>query len=350
MVGVHILFPEEVEKASKLINSSGGDWGYVTIPIQIADRDLERWEKFMAECKKYHVIPILRLSTEPFYKNTSVWRIPNEYDIVDQANFLNSLSWPTENRYIIVFNETNRFDEWGGSPPDPKAYADILDFTIDAFKKRNNNFYVIMGGLDNAAPQEPTKYLDSFYYLRQIAAYKPELFNKIDAFSSHSYPNPNFAEPPNERVMGVSTYLHEFEYINFFATSKKPVFITETGWNSDVLSEDTISQYYTYSFNNLWNVNADKIVAVTPFLLESHGGFDKFSFFKNGIATKYYGAVAELPKIKGEPMFNTQKNENQAYNQSIYLLNANSNDPNTTTLEVPPLLKFYFKALLGVLH
>ncbi len=38
--GIHILNPSEVEKAAELVNSSGGDWGYVTIPIRANDRDL----------------------------------------------------------------------------------------------------------------------------------------------------------------------------------------------------------------------------------------------------------------------------------------------------------------------
>ena len=42
-IGVHILFTPEINSASNLINSNGGDWGYVTIPIQAGDKDLEKW-------------------------------------------------------------------------------------------------------------------------------------------------------------------------------------------------------------------------------------------------------------------------------------------------------------------
>src|SRR5215469_12078387 len=107
-IGIHILDPSELPAAAKLVNNNGGDWGYVTIPIQSADEDLVKWQKFMDACKKYHVIPIIRLATQGDYFNTQVWRKPNENDIVDFANFLNSLEWPTKNRYIIVFNEVNR--------------------------------------------------------------------------------------------------------------------------------------------------------------------------------------------------------------------------------------------------
>ena len=112
-IGVHILDPSEVSAAAELVNHNGGDWGYVTIPIQTGDENFAKWQAFMDNCKQYHLIPIIRLATQDDYSNTEFWRKPTEDDIVNFANFLNSLEWPTKNRYIIVFNEVNRADEMG---------------------------------------------------------------------------------------------------------------------------------------------------------------------------------------------------------------------------------------------
>lgn len=346
-VGIHILFTEELAKASELVNSSGGDWGYVTIPIQFTDRDLEKWQKFMNEAKQHHLIPILRLSTEPDYKNTSVWRIPTEYDIVDLANFLNSLDWPTKNRYIIVFNEVNRHDEWGGIPPNPEQYADTLDYSVDAFKARSEDFYMIMGGMDNAAPNDGQQYLNYFEYLKQMARYNPDVFKKIDGFSSHSYPNPNFAQPPSASgVVSTSTYLHEYEYINNLAGKKVPAFITETGWNNEAVSEEKIAFYYKETFTNIWKNHSDKIVAVTPFILQSHGGFDKFTFLRNGAPTKYFTAVKELSKVRGTPEYgNTVKTP--LYAHEITGTPSNEAD-NISDDGFSNVLKFYFKSIFGL--
>src|SRR5207237_665424 len=101
-IGIHILFDSELQQAAQLINSNGGDWGYITIPIQAGDRDLVKWQQFMNAAKQYHVIPILRLATEGDYFNTKVWSKPSPADIMDFANFLNSLTWPVKNRYVIV--------------------------------------------------------------------------------------------------------------------------------------------------------------------------------------------------------------------------------------------------------
>src|SRR3989344_4339022 len=97
-IGIHILFPDEIEKASELVNSSGGDWGYTVIPIQSSDKDLKKWQ-----------------------------------------NFLDSLEWPTKNRYVIVFNEVNRADEWEGKS-DPADYARLLSYATIVFKSKNPDF------------------------------------------------------------------------------------------------------------------------------------------------------------------------------------------------------------------
>src|ERR1035437_9417263 len=71
--GIHILFPEELNEAAKLVNSNNGDWGYVTIPIQASDKNIDKWQKFMDDCKRYHLIPILRLATSGDYFKQSSW-------------------------------------------------------------------------------------------------------------------------------------------------------------------------------------------------------------------------------------------------------------------------------------
>src|SRR3990172_13014425 len=58
-IGIHILFPSEIHKAKDMINSNGGDWGYVTIPIQAGDKDIRKWQNFMDEARSLHLIPIL---------------------------------------------------------------------------------------------------------------------------------------------------------------------------------------------------------------------------------------------------------------------------------------------------
>lgn len=298
--GIHILFDSELQEAAKLVNSNGGDWGYVTIPIQAKDRDPIKWQKFFDEAQRLHIIPIVRLATENYYFNSKVWRTPTHADIIDFANFLDSLNWPTKNRYIIVFNEVNRGDEWG-STTNPAEYAEILHFTISEFKKRSPDFFMISAGLDNAAPQEPPNYMNQYTYMREMHDADPAVFSLIDGFSSHSYPNPGFSQPPSvHNTKSIASFTYERNLLKSFSGKDLPVFITETGWTSENITDEQRAEYYKTALASIW---ADKgIVAITPFLLNAGGMFGQFSFLKDdGQGSKQYEAIQQMPKVKGEP-------------------------------------------------
>lgn len=295
--GIHILFPEELFEAQKLVNSAGGDWGYVTIPIQSSDKNLDKWQKFMDDAKSLHIIPIIRLSTTGDYFNTTVWEKPKFTDIVDFANFLDSLDWPTKNRYVIVYNEVNRGDEWGGSP-DPFEYAQILDFAAEIFKAKNPDFFVISAGLDNAAPNIFGQYMNELDFMVAMSYEIPDVFEKIDGFSSHSYPNPGFSQPPGGK--GTRSFKTEQNLIYSLSGKTLPVFITETGWSQEAVPPVKIADYYRQSFANDWK--NENIVAVTPFLLRAGAGpFSKFSFLSETGENPQHDSVSEIQKIKGNP-------------------------------------------------
>ncbi len=300
-VGIHILFDHELDEAAGLVNSNGGDWGYVTIPIQIGDRDILKWQTFMDQAREHHVIPIIRLASEGDYFNTKVWKKPQFSDIVDFANFLDSLNWPTKNRYIIVFNEVNRGDEWGGEV-NPAEYAEILSFAVTIFKSKSQDFFIISAGLDNAAPEQFPDYMNQYNYMRLMNQAVPGVFSQIDGFSSHSYPNPGFSQPPYvDTPKSISSFSYERELILQYRNRDIPIFITETGWNAPSISEDTKAEYYKEAFESVWS--DPDIVAITPFLLHAGGGpFHGFSFMDtNNQPTKQYNAIEKLPKIKGTP-------------------------------------------------
>lgn len=300
-VGIHILSPDEVNSASKLVNTNGGDNGYVTITIPSNDKDLEKWQWFLDECRRLHVIPIIRIATESNYFNTAVWRKPIDYDIVDFANFLNSLNWPYENRYIIVYNEVNRGDEWGGAL-NPDEYAKILSYAVTVFKSKSPNFFMISAGMDNASPNLSTQYMNHYNYLQLMNTSVPGIFNQIDGLSSHSYPNPGFSQNPLINTpMSINSFQYEKALVRTMSAKDLPIFITETGWSTEAIPEGIAAEYYTKAFTTTWSDPA--IVAVTPFILQAVGGpFQKFSLLRDGtILTPQYTAIKNLRKVKGMP-------------------------------------------------
>lgn len=343
--GIHILFPDEILSAKKLVNSQGGDWGYVTIPIQSSDKDLIKWQKFMDDAKDLHIIPIIRLSTTGDYFNTSVWEKPKLTDIVDFANFLDSLNWPTKNRYVVIYNEVNRGNEWGGSP-DPFEYAQILDFAVDTFKSKNPDFFVVSAGLDNAAPNIFGQYMNEYDFMRAMSYEVPDIFERIDGIASHSYPNPDFSQ--SAQGWGVYSFRSEENLAKDLGSKNLPIFITETGWDDTKVNPNLIASYYKDAFENAWN---DKnVIAVTPFLLEAGSEpFSKFSFIsKDGKETPQYEELTQFSKVNGDPQIASE--EAVQSQKSSVLPSLSFNRPkNKDILErETKKMAIIFKWLLGI--
>lgn len=346
--GVHILFTEELEDASRFVNSNGGKWGYVTIPIQTGDKDLRKWQKFMDDSKKYQVIPLIRLATENYYFDTTVWRKPTDEDIVDFANFLNSLNWPTKNRYVIVFNEVNRGDEWGGAAS-PNEYAEILDFAADTFRSKNSDFFIISSGMDNAAATSDSS-INQYQFFANMENHIPGIFGKIDGFASHSYPNPAFSQPPlRQTQMSIASFRYEKRLLEQFAQKKLPVFITETGWSSQEVNPLIIASYFETAFLDVWN--HEDIVAITPFLLKAGPPFSQFSFLQeDGNPNPSYKAIEKLAKIKGQPALSqpilTQANITSPLITKDFNKEKGVKDQETIT--IPPQVKTALKWLMKI--
>lgn len=285
-IGVHILETQEVEEAAKMVNSNGGDWGYVTIPIRANDRDLAKWTEFMVHSRQLHIIPILRIASFPVGDH---WMAPNEYDLIDFANFLDQLPWPTKNRYVVVYNEPNHKNEWGGFVY-PEEYARVLDRAIDIFHKTNTNFYVISAGFDSSAPNTADSQ-NEFVYMQIMNDEVPGIFSKIDGFSSHSYGNPGFSSPPNiYSPVSIANYRFEEGVLVSYGVSNPKIFITEAGWQNQP------AIYLNQAFESIWV--DDNIVAITPFVLKADAGpFTQFS-----LENKSGGqAMQNLSKTAGQP-------------------------------------------------
>ncbi len=313
-VGVHILSPEEVGTAATLVNSQGGDWGYVTLPMRSDDRDREKWLKFFKDCRSKHIIPIIRIATYPKGSN---WVVPDSYDLVDFANFLNDMPWPTKNRYVILFNEPNHANEWGGQV-DPFEYARLLANAARIFKDRSPDFFLLSAGLDMSAPNSGSS-TDALKFYSQMSELLPEWYQFVDGISVHAYPNPGFSASVYSKTRyGITSYRYEIKQLQKFGYPPKPVFITETGTIGD-------GDFYSPAFSSIWN--EPQIVAITPFILfAGTGGFEKFSLLNaNHQPRRSYQDIFSLGKITGSPLLSDitispvegQKIDSQPYTSAI---------------------------------
>lgn len=350
-VGIHLAQPHlnDLVKIKELVNSSGGDWGYVTVVIEEGDRNLQKWQEIFDIFREHHLVPIVRLATHP---EGEVWARPKKEDASSWAEFLNSLNWVVKKRYIILFNEPNHGSEWG-SEVDAENYAQVATEFAKKLKEKSPDFFVMLAGLDASAPQSPPVYEDEESFINKafntdllgtelasrqtsgplaprssseseeslrrslaqtstFCANLIECFNKgiIDGWSSHSYPNPGFAGSPWGQGRGtVRTYEWELTLLKSLGVTKElPVFITETGWSADKLSRTQITDNYKAVYENIW-LQDPRVMAVTPFVFDYQGPpFLGFSWKlpsaeaseERAFYQQYY-SVQSMLKVKGEP-------------------------------------------------
>jgi hypothetical protein len=270
-VGVHMLLSEgwapwrlaswgdHVDLAAQAV----GPGGYVLQVLSDGNRDLARWQAFMAGARRNGLRPVVRLATR-YDKKQHFWRAPLpdrtrfSYHRVaaDYAQFLEQLQWPPGERVVIVGNEPNRGDEWGGRV-DPAAYARFLRDVAAAL--RPLGYTVLNGALDqycpntNGAKIDGVRYMDAESFLDGMVAAEPSFHEWIDGWASHAYPQGPFSAPPGEQSFkvdylngaenprrleppagtynrGINGYLFDLAKLRSYGARDLPVWVTETGW------------------------------------------------------------------------------------------------------------------------
>ncbi len=311
--GVHAFAgTDQVELAAQLVNSNGGDWGWVTFTMNINHPDAPFWNGVFAKCREKHIIPIIQLSNDG--------AIPSDEQLNNMANFLHSLDWPTRLRCVSVFNEVNASEYWGWQI-NPESYAQTLDKIIDLLRGKNGDFF-IMNGAFNASARGgrvttdlgvTTDYLSEDTFLQRMNAAVPGIFAKLDGWASHCYPHPAYTSHPLATATptlrdGMSSYKWELSLLaNNFGINNIPVFITETGWpheegskfHAEWHDQNTVAEYYKIAMRDLYGPDG-RVVAVAPFILK-YDGYDNFAFVKpNGEKYPQWQAIVSLPKTAGQ--------------------------------------------------
>lgn len=295
--GVHLLSTQDLAHAKQLLAAKDGEH-FVTIPLTFSDLNRhQQWQQFFDQCRQEQFAPIIRLATE---SQDGVWIKPNRRQIVQMFEFLDSLDWPTEELYLIVFNEVNHAQEWGGEI-NPREYARVLEFTSYWARTEPREYVVLPAAMDLAAPNGPST-MEAFTYLDQMYQANPRVFDYIDLWNSHSYPNPGFSSSPvNQTKNSMRGFIHELNYLKRKTGRDLEVLITETGWKANAATLPWLDAYYLYAFQHIWS--HPRVVGVTPFVVQgSPGPFAEFSFFdRDGEPTAQFKAFTEALKTTASP-------------------------------------------------
>lgn len=290
------------EIAQRLVNSNGGDWGYVMIPYSVQDYDIDKWGRVFDQLINKHLIPVIQL-----------WNLDiNDYknETKKAAEFLNRFIWPTKFRYISVYNEPNDDKFWFGKA-DPAQYAKVLDYTIETFKNINPDFYILNGGLNISLPTDNNG-VEAFEFMKKMNEKTPGIFEKLDGWASHPYPQPNFSGNPSDKGRwSIRAYEDELGYLKNTLGVKKVllVYITETGWahaeglnyNGSYLPVSTVAEHFKKAYEEVW-LKDDRVRAVMPFTIRYDAPFDHFSWVnKDKVPYLHYDVVKKMEKVEGKP-------------------------------------------------
>jgi hypothetical protein len=310
---------------------SVGEWGFVVQLVRLDDLDVARWQQFMDLAAELRLTPILRLATT-YDTEAGWWAAPppdaagRYHDVAGRyADFVASLQWPAERRYVILLNEPNHGDEWGGRP-DPAAYARFVVDVAGALRAAEPGVFILNAGFDPFTPHTGSLpfgnghyYMDAESFMDGMVAAAPDVFHRLDGWSSHPYPLGPFTEAPwqqefrvdwlhdasNDRHVapppgiynrGINGYEWELFKLATYGAPPLPVFITETGWrhaeSTDPAATDngralpdalTVARYFELAllgndgrYPSLpetgwtpWRADP-RVVAVTPFALNGY--------------------------------------------------------------------------------
>jgi len=294
----------QVGEVAPLVNSNGGDWGWVLVPMDVRQRDPGLWQSIFEACKAHHIKPLVQL----FNNNTCDL---NEIDFPGLAGFFNELSWPTKHLYISVFNEVNAKDYWCEKLA-PEEYAVVLNTAIDSFKSVNSNFFLMPAGFNSSCRSGP-RYLDEEDFLLRMNAAVPGIFGKLDGWATHAYPQPEFSgdfyNPPS--WYGVRDQIENYKWEmgllqRHFGVSGLPIFITETGWahsegsmpKKEYKHSSVTARYFDDAYRNHW-LPVNQIVAILPFVWYKTDA-PNFNWKRDdGSFYSQYDVVMGFPKVAG---------------------------------------------------
>lgn len=312
-VGMYVLnSSDQIAGAAELINSNGGDWGYVLLTMNLNDRGSGNWQSLFNAAASAHVIPVIQLF------NAGVCSV-DSMDFEGLAEMLNGLEWPTTRRYISIFNEVNAGDYWCGTAS-PEEYAKALDKALRAFKNQSDKFFIMPAAFNSSArsgavSNENAKYIGEDAFLAGMNQAVPGIFTRIDGWATHSYPQPNFSGSIYGGRDSILNYNWELGLLRQFGVSSLPVFITETGWlhregqescsqysQNGLLSADAVAARYRDAYVNYWLRDA-RVVAVMPFVFASSDPCAAgFAWQKpDGSLYPQGEMLKSLPKTAGSP-------------------------------------------------
>jgi hypothetical protein len=268
--------PELAERDMLLVKDMGFRWikqgfGWRDIELEKGKFDWEHTDHIVETAMRYGDLELVaRVDHQPEWARAGCSLQGPPTDMNDFADFLTALATRYRGRIAAyqIWNEPNLAREWCDQPPDPVAYAQMLQTAYAAVKAADPTAQVISAGLAPTGTQPPTAMPDDTYLdgLYQAMGSSPDGY--FDILGVHA---PGFAAPPEttpEEAAASEAYGGE-RYFTFrrvedlraiqesHGDGDTPVAILEMGWTSDpvhpeyawhAVSEETKADYLVRAY------------------------------------------------------------------------------------------------------
>ncbi len=201
-------------------------------------RDEWHWQhpdEVVAGAAHYGLALVVRLDQHPAWASDVPLALnaPPD-DVADYARFVGRVAERYRGRVLgyVIWNEPNLAIDWGGRPPDPAAYVELLCAAYRAVKQADPSALVVSAGL---APtnQNDNQAMDDRRFLR--AMLEAGASRCFDVLGVHPY---GFAHPPDD-PRGASDRLNLArvedlrEIMLAHGLGHVPFWATEMGWTVD---------------------------------------------------------------------------------------------------------------------
>ncbi len=171
--------PDVAQRDLGLIHKMGFGWVKQEIPwreiegIEKGARDWYRPDLIVSLVEDAGLNLIVRLDRQPFWSQADP-SVPKDNDppadLQDFGDFCGAMAARYQGRIAAyqVWNEPNLSREWGGKPPDPAQYTELLKVCYQAIKAADPQAIVVSAGLaptgtDDAAAMPDDKFLQGMY-------------------------------------------------------------------------------------------------------------------------------------------------------------------------------------------
>jgi hypothetical protein len=241
---------EAARRDLQLIDEAGFDW----VKQHVAWRDIEgagkghyNWyftDRIVAEAEGQGLSLLFRLDREPVWtvppRGTTAPNGPPE-DPQDFGDFCYAIASRYAGRVEAyqVWNEPNLAREWGGHPPDPAGYVELLRACYVGIKRADPQAWVISAGLSPTGNGLPHAMPDAEYL---IAMYEAGAAPYFDLLGVHA---PGFLYPPEISPAEVAAERDGHRFFCFrrvedmreimvrYGDEGKQVAVLEMGWTTD---------------------------------------------------------------------------------------------------------------------